>query len=135
MSKMSKQKIEYKENANDQVVSTLEAPEVKQEVIIEFDDEAQKAYFTTQDGVEVEFSCPKMKQLMKVKSLLRKYKNDEVLAENADDLFSISCITKYGKANQITISQYQDLCFEDVAKVVKCLSMFQSEFEKLQSII
>lgn len=113
--------------------------ESKVEVVkrsIEFDDETNKAYMTTEDGIEIEVSCPKTRQLMNVRKLIKKYEPDsegdtEIMAR----LFSVACVTKFGTKTSMTYDEYCDLSMGDGLLLAKCLEYFQSEFNQLQHLV
>lgn len=122
-------KINYKEPIKD---TETELP-VKR--TIEFDDELNIAYLTTEDGTEIEVSCPKTRQLMNVRKLIKKYEPDsDGDAETMARLFSVACVTKYGKKNSMTYDEYCDLSMEDGLLLAKCLEFFSTEFKKLQHL-
>lgn len=129
-------KINYKEEVTTEImpVEDTEITTVKK-VSVEFDEETKKAYFTTSDGIEVEVSCPKMKQLLNVRRMMKTYNIDKDDNETMAFFFAVSCVTKYGKDTRLSYETFEELELQDGLTLVKCLEFFRDTLRQLESII
>lgn len=82
----------------------------------------KQAFLTTQDGVEIVLSCPKLSALLNIRNLIDADYLDD--AETMAGFFCCLCITKYGDDTSLTFDEYLNLSMKDGLMITKCITHF-----------
>lgn len=119
------------------VSQQTESP-IPQKKVVNYNDSTRVVSFTSDDGILIEMSPPRTRQLVNVRKILKAYEPEVI--DNMDEeimgrVFSVVCVSKYGDAPNMSYDTYLDLSMGDGLLMAKCLEFYKQEFEALQQIV